>query len=173
MNRPSCLFLWFMAHDSWICRHGNLIPQLQPLEPEAERKGKGLGLKNLGRTMICSWLMLVAGVHGIPHPLFPLHVYFHIPQARSSKAGLASSSSCWLGHTNLGGWPPGCDAGSFFQELHVVKKKQLTTTIPQRGRVGEMPVHAIIHPKVIPTCFYDWGWSPTRNSPHTPPRPWK
>ena len=86
--------------------------------------------------MICSWLMLVAGVHGIPHPLFPLHVYFHIPQARSSKAGLASSSSCWLGHTNLGGWPPGCDAGSFFQELHVVKKKSAHDHNTTKGEGG-------------------------------------
>lgn len=136
-----------MAHDSWICSHGNFIPQLQPLEPEAERKGKGLGPQKSGENYDlqlvdagrwCSW--------DTP-PLFPLHVYFHIPQARSSKAGLASSSSCWLGHTNLGGWPPGCDAGIYFLAGAPRCKKKNQRKRPQLG--GFMPVHAIIHPNMF------------------------
>lgn len=53
-----------------------------------------------------------------------------------------------------------------WQELHVVKKKSAkTTTIHKRsgGWVGSCQFMLLS----IPTCLYDWGWSPTRNSPHT------
>lgn len=156
-----------MAHDSWICSHGNFIPQLQPLEPEAERKGKGLGPQKSGENYDlqlvdagrwCSW--------DTP-PLFPLHVYFHIPQARSSKAGLASSSSCWLGHTNLGGWPPGCDAGIYFLAgaPRCKKKSAKTTTI------GWVHASSCYYPSQHVFMIEVDHPQETHHTP--PPRPWK